>query len=123
MEATAETLRALKDLGVCLSIDDFGTGYSSLSYLKRFPVDVLKIDRSFVDGLGVDPEDETIVQAVVSLAHALGLEVVGEGVETETQLHHLQRLGCDAAQGYLIGRPQPARPLPVNRLDGALSWS
>ena len=109
VEATAETLRALKGLGVGLSIDDFGTGYSSLSYLKRFPVDVLKIDRSFVDGLGVDPEDSAIVDAVVSLAHALGLEVVGEGVETLTQIGELRRLGCDAAQGYLIGRPEAAR--------------
>ena len=108
VEATAETLRALKDLGVCLSIDDFGTGYSSLSYLKRFPVDALKIDRSFVDGLGVDAEDHAIVDAVVSLAHALGLQVVGEGVETQAQLQELRRLGCDAAQGYLIGKPQPA---------------
>ncbi|HET7486922.1 MAG TPA: EAL domain-containing protein [Acidimicrobiales bacterium] len=107
-EATAETLRGLKDLGVCLSIDDFGTGYSSLSYLKRFPVDVLKIDRSFVDGLGVDPDDHAIVAAVVGLAHSLGLEVVGEGVETALQLDELRRLGCDAAQGYLIARPQPS---------------
>ncbi|MGH9283044.1 MAG: EAL domain-containing protein, partial [Acidimicrobiales bacterium] len=105
-EATTETLRALKQLGVCLSIDDFGTGYSSLSYLKRFPVDVVKIDRSFVGGLGVDPEDHVIVSAVVSLAHALGLEVVAEGVETALQLQELRRLGCDAAQGYLIGRPR-----------------
>ena len=108
VEATAETLRALKDLGVGLSIDDFGTGYSSLSYLKRFPVDTLKIDRSFVDGLGVDPEDHAIVDAVVSLAHALGLVVVGEGVETQAQMQELRRLGCNAAQGYLIGRPVAA---------------
>ena len=108
VETTAETLRALKDLGVGLSIDDFGTGYSSLSYLKRFPVDTLKIDRSFVDGLGVDPEDHAIVDAVVSLAHALGLVVVGEGVETQAQIQELRRLGCDAAQGYLIGRPVAA---------------
>ena len=108
VEATAETLRALKNLGVGLSIDDFGTGYSSLSYLKRFPVDTLKIDRSFVDGLGIDPEDHAIVDAVVSLAHALGLKVVGEGVETQAQIQELRRLGCDAAQGYLLGRPVAA---------------
>ena len=108
VEATAQTLRSLKDLGVGLSIDDFGTGYSSLSYLKRFPVDVLKIDRSFVDGLGTDADDHAIVGAVVSLAHALGLSVVAEGVETQRQLHELRRLGCDSAQGYHIGRPEPS---------------
>ena len=108
VETTTGTLRALKDLGVRLSIDDFGTGYSSLSYLKRFPVDVLKIDRSFVNGLGNDPEDQEIVHAVVSMAHALGLEVVGEGVETDAQLDELRRLDCDAAQGFLIGLPLPA---------------
>jgi diguanylate cyclase (GGDEF)-like protein len=107
-ESTAQTLRALKELGVGLSIDDFGTGYSSLSYLKRFPVDVLKIDRSFVAGLGTDADDDVIVSAVVSLAHALGLSVVAEGVETRCQLHELRRLGCDSAQGYLLGRPGPS---------------
>ena len=109
VEATAHTLQALKDLGVGLSIDDFGTGYSSLSYLKRFPVDVLKIDRSFVDGLGTDADDHAIVGAVVSLAHALGLSVVAEGVETTSQLNELRRLGCDSAQGYLLGRPEPSQ--------------
>ncbi|HEX2699113.1 MAG TPA: EAL domain-containing protein [Acidimicrobiales bacterium] len=117
VEATAETLRALKQLGVSLSIDDFGTGYSSLSYLKRFPVDSLKIDRTFVDGLAVDAEDHAIVHAVVSLAHALGLEVVGEGVETAEQFDELRRLGCDAAQGYLLGRPCAAGR------DGPDGWS
>ena len=110
VEATAETLRLLKQLGVGLSIDDFGTGYSSLSYLKQFPVDVVKIDRSFVGGLGTDPDDHAIVHAVVSLAHALSLEAVAEGVETERQLHELRRLGCDGAQGFLLGRPEPAHP-------------
>jgi diguanylate cyclase (GGDEF)-like protein len=110
VEATAETLRTLKQLGVGLSIDDFGTGYSSLSYLKQFPVDVVKIDRSFVSGLGTDPDDHAIVNAVVSLAHALSLEAVAEGVETDRQLHELRRLGCDGAQGYLLGHPVPARP-------------
>ena len=110
VDTTAGTLRALKDLGVRLSIDDFGTGYSSLSYLKRFPVNELKIDRSFVNGLGNDPEDQEIVHAVVSMAHALGLQVVGEGIETDAQLHELQRLDCDAAQGFLIGMPLPPEP-------------
>ncbi|MBW3668996.1 MAG: EAL domain-containing protein [Actinobacteria bacterium] len=107
-EATIETLQALRGLGVHLSIDDFGTGYSSLSYLKRFPVDVLKIDRSFVDGLGADAEDEAIVTAVVRLAHALDLQVVAEGVETGAQLAELRRLGCNAVQGYYFAHPQPA---------------
>jgi diguanylate cyclase (GGDEF)-like protein/PAS domain S-box-containing protein len=106
-ETSVETIAALKALGVKLSIDDFGTGYSSLGYLKRFPVDVVKVDRSFVDGLGTDPEDSAIVAAVVSLGHALGLEVVAEGVETERQLAELVRLGCDQAQGYWFSAAQP----------------
>ena len=107
-QCTVETLNELRNLGVHLAIDDFGTGYSSLSYLKRFPVDVLKIDRSFVDGLASDGEDQAIVTAVISMAHALGLSVVAEGVECELQLAELRRLGCDGAQGYLLGRPAPA---------------
>ncbi|HZQ78651.1 MAG TPA: EAL domain-containing protein [Acidimicrobiia bacterium] len=112
VEATAETLRALKRLGVHLSVDDFGTGYSSLSYLKRFPVDLLKIDRSFVDGLGTDPDDGAIVLAIVSLAKALRLGVVAEGVEHPWQLEALRGLGCNAVQGYLLGRPGSPDSLP-----------
>ena len=107
-EQAITVLRALKRLGVRLSIDDFGTGYSSLSYLKRFPVDVLKIDRSFVDGLGHDDEDAAIVRATISLAKSLGLETVAEGVETNLQLAWLTALHCDKAQGYLLCRPKPA---------------
>jgi diguanylate cyclase (GGDEF)-like protein/PAS domain S-box-containing protein len=105
-ESSVEAMRALKDLGVRLSIDDFGTGYSSLGYLKRFPVDSVKVDRSFVDGLGTDSEDSAIVTAVVSLGHALGLAVVAEGVETVGQLHELLNLGCDRAQGYWFSGPR-----------------
>ncbi|HUJ65750.1 MAG TPA: bifunctional diguanylate cyclase/phosphodiesterase, partial [Acidimicrobiales bacterium] len=101
-------LRRLKDLGVRLSIDDFGTGYSSLSYLKRFPVDTLKVDRSFVNGLGVDPEDSVIVGAIVRLADALGLQTVAEGVETTVQAEELLRLGCTSGQGFLFARPAPS---------------
>jgi diguanylate cyclase (GGDEF)-like protein len=106
-EATIETLLSLKSLGVRLSVDDFGTGYSSLSYLRRFPVDALKIDRSFVQGLTMGTGDTAIVTAVIGLANALGLNVVAEGVEDAAQLRELSNLGCDAAQGYLLGRPQP----------------
>jgi EAL domain-containing protein (putative c-di-GMP-specific phosphodiesterase class I) len=102
---TLAVLRALKDLGVRLSIDDFGTGFSSLSYLKRFPVDEVKIDRSFVDGLGTDAENTAIVTAIHSLAHALGLGVVAEGVESDAQRRVLIELGCETAQGHLFSRP------------------
>ncbi|MCU0269692.1 MAG: PAS domain S-box protein [Acidimicrobiales bacterium] len=103
--STIDTLWRLKRIGLTLAIDDFGTGYSSLSYLRRFPVDVLKVDRSFVDGLGPDPEDSAIVAAVVTLARTLELDAVAEGVETIEQLELLRELGCDGAQGFLFARP------------------
>ena len=107
-EGAVVTLEALRSLGVHLSVDDFGTGYSSMTYLKRFPVEALKVDRSFVDGLGRESGDTAICTAVVSLAHALGLRAVAEGVETASQVAVLRTLGCELAQGYLFGRPQPA---------------
>jgi diguanylate cyclase (GGDEF)-like protein/PAS domain S-box-containing protein len=109
--AALSVLRALKELGVTLAIDDFGTGYSSLSYLQRFPLDILKIDKTFVDELGIAPEGSEIISAVINLAHALGLQVIAEGVETELQLEELERLDCDFAQGYLFSRPVPAHEL------------
>jgi diguanylate cyclase (GGDEF)-like protein/PAS domain S-box-containing protein len=105
VEMSEETLGRLKTLGVKLAVDDFGTGYSSLSYLRRFPVDVLKVDQSFVDGLGRDTGDSAIVTAVVTLAHTLGLHAVAEGVETPDQLSELRRLDCDTAQGFHFARP------------------
>lgn len=103
IQSTASTIQGLRHLGLKLAIDDFGTGYSSLLYLKRFPVGLLKIDQSFVADLGSDPEDEAIAQAIISLAGALGVSVVAEGVETETQEARLLELGCDFAQGFLYG--------------------
>jgi diguanylate cyclase (GGDEF)-like protein/PAS domain S-box-containing protein len=102
--ATA-TLEALSEIGVRLVLDDFGTGYSSLAYLNRFPFDALKIDRSFVDGLGVEQERTAIVEAVLGMARALSLDAIAEGVENEAQLSELRRLGCDFAQGHLFSRP------------------
>lgn len=103
--AAIAVLRSLKGLGLNLAIDDFGTGYSSLSYLKHFPVDTIKIDRSFVAGLGHDPDDPIIVGAIIRLADRLGVETVAEGVETAEQAEELLRLGCNYAQGYFFRRP------------------
>jgi diguanylate cyclase (GGDEF)-like protein/PAS domain S-box-containing protein len=107
VEATVATCDALKRLGVQLAIDDFGTGYSSLGQLKRFPFDALKIDRSFVDGLGRNDQDAAIVQSVVTLARSLSLNVTAEGIETPAQEAHVRLLGCEHGQGFLFARPQP----------------
>ena len=104
-DATLAMLKKLKDLGVSLAIDDFGTGYSSLAYLKRFPVNKLKIDKSFITDVPKSRDHNAIVTAIISLAHALSLRVVAEGVETEAQLEFLQGAGCDLIQGYLAGKP------------------
>lgn len=121
VEASSVTLSELRDLSVHLSVDDFGTGYSSLAYLRRFPVDKLKVDRSFVSGLGQDESDSAIVAAVINLAHTLGLEAVAEGVETADQLLGLRQLGCDLAQGFYMARPMPDEQL-LNLLAENPSW-
>jgi diguanylate cyclase (GGDEF)-like protein len=106
-ETTANALQNLKAFGVQISMDDFGTGYSSLAYLKRFPLDVIKIDRAFIRDVTTDPDDATIAVAMIKLAHSLGLKVVAEGVETKSQLDFLIKHGCDEMQGFYFSRPLP----------------
>jgi EAL domain-containing protein (putative c-di-GMP-specific phosphodiesterase class I) len=110
------SLRGAKSRGIRVALDDFGTGYSSLSYIRQFKLDMLKIDKSFVDGLGRNPEDAAIVEHVIGMAHALGMVVVAEGIEDEWQSDELRRLGCDMAQGYWFSRPCEVDV--INRLLG-----
>jgi EAL domain-containing protein (putative c-di-GMP-specific phosphodiesterase class I) len=126
---TVERLHALKALGVRVAVDDFGTGYSSLAYLRRFPVDILKIDRAFISGLGRDTGDADIVRFLISLARSLGMQTIAEGVETGEQEEILRSLDCDQAQGYWISRPMQANdavdwlrqnPPGVTELTGAI---
>lgn len=114
--AAARVLRDLRDLGVGIALDDFGTGYSSLLYLRDLPVTEVKVDRAFVSGIGQQDDDSAIVASVVQLAHAVGLTVVAEGVETMDQARFLTEIGCDFAQGFLYARPGPADSVP-RRMD------
>ena len=133
VEATIATLGQLKGLGIQLAIDDFGTGYSSLAYLKRLPLDVLKIDRSFVTGIGVDREDRAIVKAIISLAKSLKLSITAEGIETEDQADLLREWQCEHGQGYYFARPlsfgdfttllSASGGLPRSQHDGGLSFA
>jgi EAL domain-containing protein (putative c-di-GMP-specific phosphodiesterase class I) len=124
-EATLAALTGLHNLGLRLAIDDFGTGYSALSYLQRFPISVLKIDRSFIQGMARSGERSALVRAILALGQALGLNVVAEGIETNEQREQLQALGCDLGQGYLFARPVPRQAfddlLDLERL-GQLPW-
>jgi len=118
MDNTVDVLRRLSDLGISIAIDDFGTGYSSLSYLKKFPIQQLKIDHSFIRDVPDDLDDAAIVRAVVTMAHALDLRVVAEGVETARQLEFLREVGCDAVQGFYFKDPRPAEAWTC----GELNW-
>jgi EAL domain-containing protein (putative c-di-GMP-specific phosphodiesterase class I) len=116
---TVDLLGELKALGIRLAIDDFGTGYSSLSYLSRFPVDVLKIDRSFVEKLAFDAQSAELIQTIVQLGRSLDLETVAEGIETIEQLDELRRIGCEFGQGYLFSAPVPAREITTRLRAGS----
>jgi diguanylate cyclase (GGDEF)-like protein/PAS domain S-box-containing protein len=120
-EEVAETLKQLKRIGVRLVLDDFGTGYSSLAYLTRLPLDVLKVDRSFISGLGTESRDTAVTEAIVAMSHALSLQVVGEGAETALQVEELRRLGADLVQGYYFSRPVPAAEI-TQLLDAGPAW-
>ncbi len=115
-----EILGKLRALGVQLAIDDFGTGYSSLAYLKRFPLDILKIDKSFVDHLADNRDDQAIAATIIAMAHTLRLQALAEGVETQEQLEYLRSHGCDMYQGYLTSPPVPAEKFEqlLNRQKG-----
>jgi EAL domain-containing protein (putative c-di-GMP-specific phosphodiesterase class I) len=113
LERHTAVLDRLKGMGVEISIDDFGTIYSSLSYLKRLSADTIKIDKSFVKGLGEVVEDTAVVQMIIWLAHTLGMEVIAEWVETEEQARLLKELGCDMAQGYHFAKPLPPEEIPA----------
>jgi EAL domain-containing protein (putative c-di-GMP-specific phosphodiesterase class I) len=106
-EVTINTLNRIKSMGIHLSIDDFGTGYSSLSYLKRFPIDTLKIDQSFIKEITTSSDDSAIASTIIAMAHNLRLTVIAEGVEMQAQLELLEEKGCDEVQGYLLSRPLP----------------
>jgi EAL domain-containing protein (putative c-di-GMP-specific phosphodiesterase class I) len=111
-------LRAMQRMGVRIAIDDFGTGYSSLSYLQQFPINTLKVDRSFVGNIRADESDASIINAIVAMARGLDLDLIAEGVENRTQLSYLRAQGCSEAQGYLFSRPVPATELS-NLLEGS----
>jgi EAL domain-containing protein (putative c-di-GMP-specific phosphodiesterase class I) len=117
-EGVITTLNALKAMGVRIALDDFGTGYSSLAYLRRFPIDEIKIDQSFVRDFDPVSDDAPLVRAIIGIARSLGISVVAEGVETPEQQHYLSRQRCDRMQGYLFSRPVPADEIATLLADG-----
>jgi EAL domain-containing protein (putative c-di-GMP-specific phosphodiesterase class I) len=120
-ERAQQVVTELHAMGLQVAIDDFGTGFSSLAYLKHFPVQVLKLDRSFIRGLPSDRGDAAITQAVVAMAHRLNMRVVAEGVETQAQLRFLRHIGCDVVQGYFTGRPLAPEVLSATVLASGLA--
>ena len=121
--ATLSRLFQLKSLGVRLAVDDFGTGYSSFAYLRRFPVDIIKIDKSFVDGIATEPTAAALVDAMIRIAKALNLETVAEGVERAEQADRLRVLQCDIGQGYLFSRPLPSEAMTALLREGTVGGS
>jgi EAL domain-containing protein (putative c-di-GMP-specific phosphodiesterase class I) len=121
IEPTIEALRELKDLGVRLAVDDFGTGYSSLQYLRRFPIDILKIDKAFVDDLGGGSDDAALARAIIDLGQSFELAVVAEGIEREEQRARLLELGCDLGQGFLFARPMEPQAVPAVLTGGLVA--
>ncbi|MCB1038202.1 MAG: EAL domain-containing protein, partial [Acidimicrobiales bacterium] len=117
-EMTRDRLAELRNIGVSLAVDDFGTGYSSLQYVQRFPIDVIKIDRSFVTGLGTNPGDGAVVQSMIELSQRLGVHTVAEGIDRPEQVTLLQSLGADLGQGYLF-----SKPVPPEQIDALLAAS
>ena len=111
LESRALILEKFNELGVIIAIDDFGTGYSCLNYLKKLPIKILKIDKSFVSDIPDDPNDVEIVSAIITMAHKLGLKVVAEGAETKSQIDTLRKLECDYIQGYFFGMPSPCQSI------------
>jgi EAL domain-containing protein (putative c-di-GMP-specific phosphodiesterase class I) len=105
---TIKIINEMKEMGLKIALDDFGTGYSSLNYLRKFPLDYLKIDKSFIDNLTQDKGTDAVADAIVSIAHKLGMQAIAEGVETVEQLGFLDKIGCDFIQGYYFYRPMPA---------------
>ena len=122
-KSTAEILRALKGLGVRIALDDFGTGYSSLSYMKRFPIDALKIDQSFVRDMTTDSDDASIVSAVIDMGRSLNMRVVAEGIQTRDQLQFLKDRHCPEGQGFYFAPPVPAEQLTGLLIEGIVRKS
>jgi len=120
-ERAREELQMLHDRGVHVAIDDFGTGFSSLSQLRHFPIDMIKVDRSFVKGVEHDAKDAAITANIVTLAHALGLVAIAEGIESDGQLASIRELGCDLAQGFLFARPRPPEEVSLVLAQGTCS--